>query len=414
MTAPVTISYGDNNIKFHAVVSEDHEATTQITQYPTQSGFSISDHAIRKNRVIKLKGIFTNTILEGSNQHKYSSTNTPKEMFKVLNALVRSATTCLVRTNLGTYTPVVFVSFKNVQKEGIMDSMKFDLVGQEVQIANETARTSPISISLDQVSEIERSEIKKAFEDAELDPAEASIPEIKQAPMTIGEDFKLAFKDASGRDREATFICHGYDKITDQYNYELHRSNPKDLFEDSFLAEVVDGVNIVPPAWSLGSGLVGASNCILDKSIDAGLAFVEDQVNTAIGYAKESVYGFVEGIFTVDGSGPLQTVMGIAMDCVVIEAGKAYDDYLYGEEVERINELDQENRAREEAGLDPLTGKESSYEDKELELSIASVTSMGKQVIVGGFPVIESKITQVFNPNTGALSKLGDTVRSFL
>lgn len=47
-------------ISWDCVVQEGHKASNQVTQYPIQSGFMVSDHAIRENRVLKLRGIIVN------------------------------------------------------------------------------------------------------------------------------------------------------------------------------------------------------------------------------------------------------------------------------------------------------------------------------------------------------------------
>ena len=47
-------------IEWDCVVTEGHRASNQITKYPIQSGFMVSDHAIRENRILKLRGIVVN------------------------------------------------------------------------------------------------------------------------------------------------------------------------------------------------------------------------------------------------------------------------------------------------------------------------------------------------------------------
>ena len=47
-------------IAWDCVIQEGHKASNQVTKYPIQSGFIVSDHAIRENRILKLRGIIVN------------------------------------------------------------------------------------------------------------------------------------------------------------------------------------------------------------------------------------------------------------------------------------------------------------------------------------------------------------------
>ena len=74
-TTPAHIIYtkkGTDNevvIDFHAVVSEDHEASAKITKYPVQTGLHISNHSIRNNRVVSLTGVISNMIMNNASRH---------------------------------------------------------------------------------------------------------------------------------------------------------------------------------------------------------------------------------------------------------------------------------------------------------------------------------------------------------
>ena len=47
-------------IEWDCVINEGHRASNQVTKYPVQSGFMVSDHAIRENRMLKLRGVIVN------------------------------------------------------------------------------------------------------------------------------------------------------------------------------------------------------------------------------------------------------------------------------------------------------------------------------------------------------------------
>lgn len=49
-----------NSFKFDAMVKEDHEADAIVTKFPVSSGFIVSDHVIKQNRILKLTAVAVN------------------------------------------------------------------------------------------------------------------------------------------------------------------------------------------------------------------------------------------------------------------------------------------------------------------------------------------------------------------
>lgn len=49
-----------NSFKFDAMVSEEHDAQATVTKFPVSSGFLVSDHVIKQNRVLKLTAVASN------------------------------------------------------------------------------------------------------------------------------------------------------------------------------------------------------------------------------------------------------------------------------------------------------------------------------------------------------------------
>lgn len=49
-----------NSFKFDAMVSEEHDAQAQVTAFPVSSGFMVSDHLIKRNRVLRLIAVAVN------------------------------------------------------------------------------------------------------------------------------------------------------------------------------------------------------------------------------------------------------------------------------------------------------------------------------------------------------------------
>jgi len=138
-TTPASIQYlseGDaiNSITFHAVISEGHKASTQVTKFPVQSGFQVSSHAIRQNRIVALEGVISDIVMKGSrNSVMYSDISNSVRVFDVLNQLLRDRIACKVVTNLGVYDPVIFTSFGTKQDKNNISVMHFSLSGEELQ-----------------------------------------------------------------------------------------------------------------------------------------------------------------------------------------------------------------------------------------------------------------------------------------
>lgn len=49
-----------NSFKFDAMIAEEHEDTATVTKFPVSSGFLVSDHVIKQNRMLKLTAVAVN------------------------------------------------------------------------------------------------------------------------------------------------------------------------------------------------------------------------------------------------------------------------------------------------------------------------------------------------------------------
>ena len=403
--APITIEFDvegspTESIRFHAVMKEDHTASSQITSFPVQTGFDISNHAIRKNREIVLDGIFTDSILANTNQIKYSESDTPKEMFKVLGTLVNSRTVCTVKTRLGTYYPVIFTSFKPVTDPKYINSMKFTMVGSEVQLADEVARTTATELSFVQLNtgredavllEHEQSNLPLTWELLELGRAkeEDRFGRILVADTvyTLGTDFKIVTLDSSGLPRTTKYICISYDYKTKQYTYETVVDYAPVIEKSS--------VAIVPNSVLLSqyvSGMpVGIASCVIDNSISLAKDTVKSRVDSFIGKTEERLDGLLGGMTTLSasGSGILDPLLGITMDCVTSTVKTAQVD-----------------------ALEALKGNVLSPAEEYINESVESIRSQSLATIAGlEFPQTEAVMTKITNPIKGALNQLSRTFR---
>jgi len=321
---PATISYdskgNEQTIKFHTVISETHQATSQVTKFPVQNGFEVSNHAIRKNRVVAINGMFTNTVLKGTGMIQYSKQNTSKEMFKVMGDLVANRTQCRVVTNLGVYFPVIFTNFQTAQKQGMVDAIDFTMSGEEIQVAGVNIGSAPKQLTFEPVDRLTKEQLEEQWLASGL--PYSTKAHYSQTDALLGTDFGIVSKDVSGQTTDTTFECVGYDDTTGLYSYLQHTSIT-DIFEDATNA-VTD---VIPPLpFELSGGLLGTSNCLLEGAAsfveDVTTNTATDLIKTAMGELRSSAYGALQDIVNL-GGGPFgQSILGFTVDCVVSQAAQ--------------------------------------------------------------------------------------------
>lgn len=291
VVTPAMISYtpykqGLQLIKFHSVVSEDHTASAQITKFPVQTGFQISNSAIRQNRGISITGIISNHLIAGSSTAFEYSTNNSKTVFEALESLVQSAIPCEVLTNLGIYNPVIFTKFTTKQSAGMIDSMTFTITGEEVMVATQVVGTVPKVLSF------------KILTGAEAD-ARAGVlrksgsvlcdcNELSEAKMELGESFILESKNEFGQDVKTTYINKGKDPTTGDFAYEVHTSDTDvySLAERAKIEAETSGITTDSGFSAVGACLVQEAGGVLEEA-------ATDLIDTAMGELKKSIYGAV-------------------------------------------------------------------------------------------------------------------------
>ena len=318
---PATISYFTDSgkevkMRFHTVISEAHSASNSVTKFPVQTGFEVSNHAIRKNREVNIEGMITNTLLEGSGMTQWSPTNNIKEAFAALEALVLSATPCKVVTNLGVYEPVVFTKFNTTTKEGLTDAMSFTISGEEVQIARLAVSTAPKPLSFVKLSKSEYEEMKIRWAEAGLPVSPTAT--YSKADVELGSDFSIDNHTTSGAVVTTTYICKGYNPATGGYSYEQHNT-----VEPVASIETPDAPGLsIPTAADLLGGVTGMTNCLADGALNIGLQELGKFVDSAVGKVTSSAYGAKQAITTMGGSQLAQSMIGMAIDCSFVETAK--------------------------------------------------------------------------------------------
>ena len=331
---PASISYIPDSgveqfINFHAVVSEDHEAKATITKYPVQEGLHVSNHSIRHNRVVVLEGVITNVQIEGPRNVDYGITPT-KTVKEAFDALVLSGFECTVVTNLGIYTPVVFSNFKTKQKAGMMDSMQFTIIGEEIIKVDTNSYTAPTPIIFSVVTGAERAALVDELATSSIYVDDCD--KLSQGSFSKGEDFVIDGTDSSGSPTKNTYKYGGLDPATGEAIYETHFDNLSVGAVST--SDTVSNDPCVSPdiGDKLSAGIKQVAGCLLKEAItgeDSVLnVFVEDTIDTAMGRLQKSIHGAFYDVTTMgDEYGTMLASAGLG--CIVRGVTGASSDTPY-------------------------------------------------------------------------------------
>ena len=290
-------------LKFHTVIAEEHEASSEITKFPVQSGFNVSNNKIRKNGKVSITGAMTNHLIAGSETAYELGGNNCRIMFSTLKALVNNGTPCDVLTNYGSYSPVIFTRLKTKLVAGKTDSMEFVLSGEEVQIGSTANSTTPQLIPFTVTSGASREAIV-----AELDAVGITVidsDEVSQAQINILESFKVATVNASGESITTTYEASSADVANGLYTYKVHTSDVEtydsstdgyidyiSLMSEHSVSEVEEETVTSLPSSGLESAYTGASTALLRNSTEDTVdKSTKGIIRTPLGYSIESVYG---------------------------------------------------------------------------------------------------------------------------
>ena len=317
---PAQITYtptgqAEQTIRFHAVLAESHSASAQITKYPVQSGFQISNNSIRQNREVNIVGMISNYLLEGSAnaEFSYSDTDNCKAIFEALESLVNSGEICTVLTNLGIYYPVVFTKFKTKQSSGKVDSMEFTLSGEEIQVASSVNGTAPKVLSfsaLEGAAKKNRTELLQAIG---IDVCECN--NMQESSLILGQDFIIEDVNSAGLPVQTTYLATNQDPTTGVWNYEMHTNDtlmysPK----DSVISTIFDPEKLQELAKA---GFSGVGECLTDNATSVATQAATDTLDTAMGELKKSLYGAVYDTVALTDNVYGQTLIQAGIGCIV-------------------------------------------------------------------------------------------------
>lgn len=311
---PARIEYKDGKetrvIRFHAVLAEEHGASSEITKYPTQEGFQVSNHAIRHNRKVSIEAVISNVLLKDTNSAFVYSSNNSKTIFRELEDLINNRIECTVTTNLGVYYPVLFNRFSTKQSAGFVDSMKLVVSGEELQTARTRNKVGGAVVAKDLPNRSDEA-IKEELAAVQIETC--SNPIFKEGGFTMGEDFEIESVDpATGTVITTHYVSKGLDWTTGEYVYETHVTG-QEVYEIN-----IDGTSLGNECPStLESGVNDLSQCLIDGAIDAAEQVAEDLIDTTMGELTKSIYGVMYEVNNMAGSDVGNALAGMASGCAV-------------------------------------------------------------------------------------------------
>lgn len=347
LVTPATIMYTVNGVEqlidFHTVIQEEHSVQAQITKYPVQSGVHISSHSIRNNRVVGIKATISNirmqVIRDGESDivsgtdYGIGATNVIK---KALDSLVTTGQECRVVTNLGEYFPVIFNSFNTVQKEGKVDSMDVNIIGEEVIKVTGGRYSAPGAVVFEVLTGAARDARAKALEEAGFGKV-SDCTELSTADIDKDEGFIIKALDQAGNAVETVFRFLGNDPVSGSLGYAqdvlgldvfgAKVSREEDACDDSLASKVKGGLEQI-------------GGCLLDAADDAVETAVENFVETAMGDLQESIAGVFYDTVTM-GSESGQALATAGLGCIVrgITGTESEFPYMPGESLPTTEEI---------------------------------------------------------------------------
>jgi len=336
-------------IDFHAVIAEVHSVAAEITKYPVQSGFHVSNHSIRNNRIVTIEGAFTNnniayhgveqnfgTAIDDNSKFKGKyrnyGLNASRTMFQELEELIIKGTECRVITNLGDYLPVIWRSFNTRQQEGLVDSMEFTIVGEEVLIVEAGNETGSVPVSFTKLE-------TGADRDAELQKlAQAgykigSCDTISKATVQGNTGFHIEGEDAAGQTVTTYYKFTGIDSTTGESQYMIiadpttAKQAEPDKTEELLAQECAEK----SLAGTIKNAAMQAAGCLLNEAISIGIEVATDAIDSALGKVAADLRGVVYDNTNFGNEG-MSSLATAAVGCVVRSAtGKTSGSFIPGE-----------------------------------------------------------------------------------
>lgn len=176
-------------LRWTAMLKEGHSVANEVTSYPVGTGFKISNHVIKKNRILQLQGIVCNVTMANSLFDPLTaipqiggaimgsgagtalasalnlgrnfltgdeaSTNVVKSAFETLQKLCLEGRFVHVTTILGTYVNCIIRSVECEQDEQTSSILAVKVVLEEIQVVGLTRNDKEILTFLEDKSKDE-------------------------------------------------------------------------------------------------------------------------------------------------------------------------------------------------------------------------------------------------------------------
>jgi hypothetical protein len=312
----------EQTIEFHAVISEGHKTSAEVTKYPSQEGFHVSNHSIRKNREVTIEGVISNIKLNGSASREYGGINTVT-VKEAIDALINSGEYCTVTTNLGVYDPVILNKFTTKQAKGMVDSMQFTIGGEEIVEVPVDNYVAPVPVTFTTVTGAERDAVVTELE--EVGYPTSPSDKISVGYFDHGESFSVPAALSSGLSVETVFEYVGTDPVSGAARYRQHLS-------ESSVRLLGQEEQLLSPGCSASSsdrgGIDQVASCLLREGEEILMEAARDTYNTAMGELRRSIYGYVYDTVSMDNKyGQALAMAGIG--CLVRGVTQASDEYDY-------------------------------------------------------------------------------------
>lgn len=157
-----------NTFKFDAVVSEEHDSQAIVTKFPVSSGFLVSDHIIKQNRMLRLTAvaanmqnasmwmlsaqglsvatgaIFSNPMIPilgsvaGTVASAFETSNRLQSTFDLFNQFRAAGTLLYISTIAGPYLNCVVVGVRTKQDKMTSHILAVDVTFEELQVVDES------------------------------------------------------------------------------------------------------------------------------------------------------------------------------------------------------------------------------------------------------------------------------------
>lgn len=131
-----------NGIEFDALISEDHILESDIPQYVTESGFSVSDAIIQKPETLDMVLMVTDTPVTWYSRHGKGRT---VNVIRQLESLYFSSTPVTVITSEKTYTNMGIESLKICKSEETGYSREIPITFKKIRVTSSRTGGVPAS-----------------------------------------------------------------------------------------------------------------------------------------------------------------------------------------------------------------------------------------------------------------------------